>query len=65
VVNRLLPTAAAPCSVPGYVRCVVGKVTVGQVFSEYFCFLRRDSAVGIVTGYGLDDGGVGVRVPVG
>jgi hypothetical protein len=24
----------------------------------------RDSAVGIVTGYGLDDQGVGVRVPV-
>jgi hypothetical protein len=24
----------------------------------------RDNAVGIVTGYGLDDGGVGVRVPV-
>jgi hypothetical protein len=26
---------------------------------------RWDSAVGIETGYGLDDGGVGVRVPVG
>jgi hypothetical protein len=25
----------------------------------------RDSEVGIVTGYGLDDQGVGVRVPVG
>jgi hypothetical protein len=25
----------------------------------------QDSAVGIVTGYGLDDQGVGVRVPVG
>jgi hypothetical protein len=25
----------------------------------------RDRVVGIVTGYGLDDGGVGVRVPVG
>jgi hypothetical protein len=25
----------------------------------------RDSAVGIATAYGLDDGGVGVRVPVG
>jgi hypothetical protein len=24
-----------------------------------------DSSVGIVTGYGLDDRGVGVRVPVG
>jgi hypothetical protein len=26
---------------------------------------RRDSVVGITTGYGLDDRGVGVRVPVG
>jgi hypothetical protein len=25
----------------------------------------RDSAVGIATGYGLDDGRIGVRVPVG
>jgi hypothetical protein len=25
----------------------------------------RDSAVGIATGYGLDEGGVGVRVPIG
>jgi hypothetical protein len=25
----------------------------------------RDSSVGIATAYGLDDGGVGVRVPVG
>jgi hypothetical protein len=27
--------------------------------------MSRDSAVGIATGYGLDDRGVGVRVPVG
>jgi hypothetical protein len=27
--------------------------------------MRRDSAVGIATGYGLDDQGVGVRVLVG
>jgi hypothetical protein len=26
---------------------------------------QRDSAVGIATGYGLDDRGVGVRVPLG
>jgi hypothetical protein len=32
----------------------------------YVWFIRsRDSAVGIATGYGLGDGGVGVRVPVG
>jgi hypothetical protein len=27
--------------------------------------VSRDSVVGIVTGYGLEDRGVGVRVPVG
>jgi hypothetical protein len=27
--------------------------------------IRRDSTVGIATGYGLDDRGLGVRVPVG
>jgi hypothetical protein len=27
--------------------------------------MSRDSVVGIATGYGLDDQGVGVRVPVG
>jgi hypothetical protein len=28
-------------------------------------FRSRDRVVGIATGYGLDDRGVGVRVPVG
>jgi hypothetical protein len=28
-------------------------------------FRRRDSVIGTATGYGLDDGGVGVRIPVG
>jgi hypothetical protein len=28
-------------------------------------FVEVRGAVGIATGYGLDDGGVGVRVPVG
>jgi hypothetical protein len=27
--------------------------------------MSRDSSVGITTGYGMDDRGVGVRVPVG
>jgi hypothetical protein len=31
----------------------------------YFCFMSRDSVVSIATGYGLDDRGVGVWVPVG
>jgi hypothetical protein len=30
-----------------------------------FFFVSRDGVVGIVTGYGLDDRGVGVQVPVG
>jgi hypothetical protein len=35
-------------------------------FSTSTKYVRsRDSAVGIATGYGLDDRGVGVRVPVG
>jgi hypothetical protein len=36
--------------------------------TSYFvsCYYRsRDSAVGIAIGYGMDDPGVGVRVPVG
>jgi hypothetical protein len=35
------------------------------VFSWYFTFRRRDSVVGIATGYGLDDRGVGLQVTVG
>jgi hypothetical protein len=31
----------------------------------YLHIRSRDSEVGIATGYGLDDRGVGVRVPVG
>jgi hypothetical protein len=31
----------------------------------YYSEDSRDSSVGIATGYGLDDRGVGVRVPVG
>jgi hypothetical protein len=39
----------------------------GQVSFSYNCnkYRSRDSAVGLATGYGLDDRGVGVRVPVG
>jgi hypothetical protein len=31
----------------------------------HFIFPSRDSAVDIATSYGLDDRGIGVRVPVG
>jgi hypothetical protein len=34
-------------------------------FHIYYDVTSRDSVVGIATGYGLDDQGVGVRVPVG
>jgi hypothetical protein len=34
-------------------------------FILFITKLSRDSAVGIATGYGVDDRGVGVRVPVG
>jgi hypothetical protein len=40
-----------------------GKLT--KVKEKYAFIKRRGSAVGVVTGYGLDGRGVGVRVPVG
>jgi hypothetical protein len=36
-----------------------------QIWVSLKHYQSRDSAVGIVTGYGLDDQGVGVQVPVG
>jgi hypothetical protein len=35
------------------------------MFKLIIIITNQDSVVGIATGYGLDDGGVGVRVPVG
>jgi hypothetical protein len=37
------------------------------LISLHVCYINnnRDTIVGIATGYGLDDRGVGVRVPVG
>jgi hypothetical protein len=40
-------------------------VLYSQIPSVYVPLRSRDSSVGIATGYGLDDWGVGVRVPVG
>jgi hypothetical protein len=34
-------------------------------FMYVLLYKSRDNSVGIATGYGLDDQGVGVRVPVG
>jgi hypothetical protein len=43
-----------------------GSLQVRLTFSELHCVIKsRNRAVGIATGYGLDDQGVGVRVPVG
>jgi hypothetical protein len=43
-VSRWLPTAAAPVRVRAeHVGFVVDKVALGQVFSEYFGFLRQSS----------------------
>jgi hypothetical protein len=39
-------------------------VNDNELFVSYMA-LNWDSVVGIATGYGLDDRGVGVRVPVG
>jgi hypothetical protein len=56
-----------------YIYCILRRVCVSLfvcLFCKYFhtivpVFRSLDSAVGIVTGYGLDDRGVGVRVPAG
>jgi hypothetical protein len=43
------------------------EIMYGDVLSKILQFISksRDSAVGIATGYVLDDQGVGVRVPLG
>jgi hypothetical protein len=43
--------------------CLVHKF-ISKNSLEFKVKLSRDSAVSIATGYGLDDRGVGVRVPV-
>jgi hypothetical protein len=47
----------------------VRNIVITYVKSGYFLSLipyrSRDSSVGIATGYGLDDGGLGVRFPIG
>jgi hypothetical protein len=47
--------------------CISIKIVSWQmIFISVFLKPRsRDSAVGIATGYGLDNGGVGIQVPVG
>jgi hypothetical protein len=45
---------------------VIWKLSVKIFYLLSSCAARsRDSAVGIATSYGLDDRGIGVRVPVG
>jgi hypothetical protein len=36
-----------------------------HIADSYYLCISRGSSVGLATGYGLDDGGVGVRVPIG
>jgi hypothetical protein len=50
---------------------IIGSVTTIRVETLYIIlqhvsavYRSRDSAVGIAAGYRLDDGGVGIRVPV-
>jgi hypothetical protein len=43
---------------------LVNKMHIGTLHINK-SFKSRDSVVGIATGYGLDDQGIGVRVPVG
>jgi hypothetical protein len=42
-----------------------GQLAFVTLPSAIMLYESQDSSVGIVTGYGLDDRGVGVRVPVG
>jgi hypothetical protein len=42
-----------------------GKSVNGILLQYFRGSVSRDSSVGIATGYGLDDQGAGVRVPVG
>jgi hypothetical protein len=47
-----------------YKSLAVGKLN-WIYYLYHYLFMSRDSAVGIATGYGLNDRGVGVQVPVG
>jgi hypothetical protein len=43
----------------------ISKYNNVNIFADFrVCIRSRDSAVGMATGYGLDDGGVRVPVPV-
>jgi hypothetical protein len=44
---------------------LLGVYSTFYVLTSYNMETSRDTVVGIATGYGLDDRGVGVRVPVG
>jgi hypothetical protein len=47
-------------------RITINNVDISNtLFVDCLTGKSRDSAAGIATGYGLDDRGVGIRVPVG
>jgi hypothetical protein len=48
----------------GHERCTCGNLVITRMFKTIWG-RSWDSVVGIATGYGLDDRGVGVRAPVG
>jgi hypothetical protein len=49
----------------GFLKCFMHTAVSGEQFRIYFLGNEiRDSVVGIATGYGLDDRGVGVRAPI-
>jgi hypothetical protein len=58
--NRSSRVEFRDASLPGY-ELVSRGIELSRVFE---IGLSRDSSVGIATSYGLDDQGVGVRVPV-
>jgi hypothetical protein len=50
---------------PFYLRIHISYYNFMTCFELLYSSLELDSAVGMATGYGLDNGGVGVQVPVG
>jgi hypothetical protein len=59
--------SVATCPAITHYRCFMLNLQILAtiILKNYFLLWKRDSAVGIATGYGLDGRGVGVRVLVG
>jgi hypothetical protein len=63
IINRgyLTPTATEQ----GHIYTIHSLTLYSNIYRDLCQYVSRDSAVGVATGYGLDDSEVGVRVPVG